>query len=75
MQVVCGSGTINCVKCGKGKGSMEVFVNIPSCIVGMTLGSMLLAGAGIGVMWVMLVMGWTTTGTDLAVCASGCNRH
>ena len=72
MQVVCGSGTINCVKCGKGKGSMEVFVNIPSCIVGMTLGSLLLAGAGIGV---MPVMGWTTTGTDLAVGASGCRRH
>ena len=51
VQVVCGSGTINCVKCGKGKGSMEVFVNIPppSCIVGMRLGSLLLAGAGIGV--------------------------
>ena len=31
------------------KGSMEVFVNIPSCIVGMRLGSLLLAGAGIGV--------------------------
>ena len=37
-------------------------MNKPTGIVGMTLGSLLLAGAGQGLVSVMLVVGWTTTG-------------
>ena len=45
-----------------GRGSMESPMNIPTGIVGMTLRSLLLTGAGKGLVRVMLVVGWTTTG-------------
>jgi len=41
---------------------MESPMNIPTGIVGMILGSLLLIGVGKGLVRVMLVLGWTATG-------------
>ena len=51
-----------------GRDSMESPINIPTGIVGMTLGSLLLAGAGIGLLRVMLVVSWTATGVTTWLC-------
>ena len=51
-----------------GRGSMESPMNIPTGIVGMILGSLLLIRAGKGLVRVMLDDRW---GYGLGVCASG----
>ena len=45
-----------------GRGSMESPMNIPTGIVSIILGSLLLTGVGKGLVRVMLVLSWTATG-------------
>ena len=45
-----------------GRGSMESPMNIPTGIVGIILGSLLLTVVGKGLVRVMLVLSWTATG-------------
>ena len=45
-----------------GRGSTESPLNIPTGIVGMILGSLVLIRVGKGLVRVMLVLGWTTAG-------------